>query len=543
MSVSRRTFLKGSAASAASIALASPLASANSCSSSEEMVALNAPRNPKNILIITADQLAKRGISAYGNQQVKTPVIDNILLSGMRFDNAYCAYPLCAPSRASFWTGRLPHQTGVIANDSPNIPETMSTLGDLFSQAGYECRHFGKQHDYGALAGFDCAPQIELEFESHPAFPVDYDTKEDVYCLQESLQYIQQLPQRENKKPFLLAVEFNNPHNINGWTGNFAGEHGDIEGIGDLPPLLDNFNTQSDLNNRPKAIQYACCTHNRVMQAGSWNEKNYQQYLKAYYYFTELVDNYIGQVIAALKETGYWDDTLVVFFSDHGDAMGAHRLVAKMNWFYEESTNVPLAFAGPGVKQGMIKNELVSLCDLLPTLCDYVGIKYPDNLYGKSLYPLLKDEKVINWRDYVICQWNTDRNVDVQPARMLRTDKFKYIIYKEDEEEELYDMVNDRGETTNLAINKKYRSQKAELREKLDNYLRNSVDPFYTQEAIVNQKWRSHPIGYQHHSGETSIQVYQKQIRPLLADKQFSKAREIRLSLYKEARLSYTGKK
>lgn len=191
----------------------------------------------------------------------------------------------------------------------------------------------------------------------------------------------------------------------------------------------------------------------------------------------------------------------------------------------------------------MIKNELVSLCDLLPTLCDYVGIKYPDNLYGKSLYPLLKDEKVINWRDYVICQWNTDRNVDVQPARMLRTDKFKYIIYKEDEEEELYDMVNDRGETTNLAINKKYRSQKAELREKLDNYLRNSVDPFYTQEAIVNQKWRSHPIGYQHHSGETSIQVYQKQIRPLLADKQFSKAREIRLSLYKEARLSYTGKK
>ncbi|QGW01709.1 sulfatase-like hydrolase/transferase [Proteus terrae subsp. cibarius] len=542
MSITRRDLLKGVAVGATGLSLVSPL-SALSSSTKEYITPLNTPKNPKNILIITADQLAKRGISAYGNKEVKTPVIDSILNTGTSFYNAYCAYPLCAPSRACFWTGKLPHQTGIISNDSPNIPETMSTLGTLFSQVGYECKHFGKRHDYGSLEGFDCAPQIEKEFNAHPAFPVDYDTKEDVYCLEESLKYINSLPKREEKKPFLLAVEFNNPHNINGWTGNFAGEHGDIENIGQLPPLLNNFDTADDLKNRPKAIQYACCTHNRVMQSGKWSEKNFQQYLKAYYYFTELVDSYIGQVINALKKSGYWEDTLVVFFSDHGDAMGAHRLVAKMNWFYEESTNVPFAFSGPGIQSGALKHELTSLCDLLPTLCEYIGIDYPKNIYGRSLYPLLTGKTVKEWRNSVICHWNTDRNVDVQPARMLRTENFKYIIYKEDEEEELYDMVNDRGETQNLSHHPDYQQIKKELRLKLDNEIRNNSDPFYIQEVIINKKWRSHEVGYQHHTGETSIQVYQKKIRPLLAENEIDKARRMRLNLYKEARLSYICEK
>lgn len=536
MGISRRKFIQNVALSSTSLSFSGYI-TANTKQSELPKKALNA----KNIVIITADQLAKRAVSAYGNADVKTPNIDSLIHTGVSFDNSYCSYPLCAPSRSCFWTGCLPHQTGVVANDNPNIPETLATIGTLFKEAGYECRHFGKRHDHGALKGFESAEQIELDFPEEKAFPVNYDTREDVYCLQESLKYINQLNQRSEKKPFLLAVEFNNPHNINGWVGKFAGIHDDIEGIGELPNILDNFDTAADLINRPKAIQYACCTHTRVKQAGKWNMKNYQQYLKAYYYYTELADNYIGQVIAALKSNGLYDDTLIVFFSDHGDAMGAHRLVTKMNWFYEEATNVPLVFCGPNIKKAQLKKELVSLCDLLPTLCDYVGINIPQGIYGCSLLPLLTGQQVNQWREYVIAHWNTDRNLDLQPARMLRTKDYKYILYKEDEEEELYDMVHDRGETKNLAHIAKYQDTKKSLRAMLDKHIQNVSDPFYSQDVLLDYKqWRSHPIGYEHHIGDTSTEIYLREIRPLLNNKEFDKAHQVKLALQKKIRFSLT---
>lgn len=534
MSITRRKFIRNVALGSAGMVVMPETMAKDTCSNEGEKLL-----NAKNIVIITADQLAKRAVGGYGNKVVKTPNIDALMAQGVSFENAYCSYPLCAPSRSSFWTGCLPHHTGVVANDNADIPETLATVGSIFSEAGYECYHFGKRHDHGALRGFISAEQIEKDFPAEPAFPVNYDTKEDVYCLEESLKFINRLNQRKEKKPFLLAVEFNNPHNINGWVGKFAGEHGDIEGIGELPELLDNFDTKSDLINRPKAVQYACCTHTRVKQAGKWNEKNFQQYLKAYYYYTELADNYIGQVINALKENGLYDDTLIVFFSDHGDAMGAHRLVTKMNWFYEEAMSVPFTLLGPDIPKNQHKKELVSLCDLLPTLCDYVGLTVPNPIYGRSLLPLLQNKPTEEWREYVIAHWNTDRNLDLQPARMLRTNEFKYVLYKEDEEEELYDMVNDRGETRNLANDPNYREIKRELRAKLDKHIQNNSDPFYSQDVLIDpQRWRSHPLGYEHHTGETSTEIYLREIRPLLTKKDWEKAHKVTLELQKQLRLS-----
>ncbi len=117
MSISRRSFIKGATIAGTASAF-SPTVFANKTNS----VVINKPTNPKNILIITADQLAKKAVAGYGNDFVKTPAMDSIINKGTRFENAYCPFPLCAPSRASFWTGRLPHQTGIIANSSPNIP-------------------------------------------------------------------------------------------------------------------------------------------------------------------------------------------------------------------------------------------------------------------------------------------------------------------------------------------------------------------------------------------------------------------------------------
>lgn len=112
----------------------------------------------------------------------------------------------------------------------------------------------------------------------------------------------------------MMAVEFNNPHNICGWVGAFEGEHGEVEGIGELPPLPDNFDTEADLMTRSKSVQYSCCTHNRTRQSTQWNTLNFRQYLKAYYHYTQLADECIEQVLETLRQRGLEDETLVVFF-------------------------------------------------------------------------------------------------------------------------------------------------------------------------------------------------------------------------------------
>ncbi|MGF1777333.1 sulfatase-like hydrolase/transferase, partial [Vibrio nomapromontoriensis] len=128
MSLSRRKFIKGVAGAAVTTGVATTFsASANTPAEqiAEKMKGQTVNGKPVNILIITADQLAKKGIAAYGNTVANTPAIDSIINKGTRFNSAFTAYPLCGPSRASFWTGRLPHQNGVHGNNSPDIPTTM----------------------------------------------------------------------------------------------------------------------------------------------------------------------------------------------------------------------------------------------------------------------------------------------------------------------------------------------------------------------------------------------------------------------------------
>ncbi len=412
----------------------------------------------------------------------------------------------------------------------------METLGNIFNQAGYECVHFGKQHDYGSLKGFIRADQVQKDVATTSAFPVNYDSREDVYCLEESVKF---LKEKTNKKPFLMAVEFNNPHNICGWVSKFQGEHGDINGIGELPELPENFEVNDDLMSRSKSVQYACCTHNRTRQTSHWNELNFRQYLKAYYHYTELADDCIGQVLNTLKETGHDKDTLVVFFADHGDSMGAHRLVTKMNWFYDETTNVPFVFSGPDIKQGNQLNQLVSLCDLLPTLCDYVGLPIPEHIYGKSVLPLLQGKQVDDWHKEVVSHWHTNREMTIQPARMMRTEKYKYIVYREDSDEELYDMINDQGEMKNLSKDPAFASVLEEMRSRFKNYVANTVDPFFTQEVVVDKRWRSHELGYHNHEGDSSIDIYLREIRPLEKKKDVKAIEAAKQAVVTAARGSY----
>lgn len=502
MSLTRRNFIKGVAGAAAASSTSAVVLTPSSAMASP---ATQTTSKPKNILIITADQLSRHAIGGYGNSDVSTPAIDSIIAQGTRFNAAYTAYPLCGPSRASFWTGRLPHQNGVHGNNSPNIPSSMPTLGQLFREAGYDAVHFGKQHDFGSLRGFDCAEQIEMDMDAPEAFPVNYDSREDLYAEQESVAFLR----KKHDKPFIMAVDFNNPHNICGWVGAFAGPHSDIQGIGPLPPLRDNFENLDPITNRPPAVQYLCCGHHRMHEASHWSPLNYQQYLAAYYHYTRMGDNSIKKVLDALAQSDAADNTLIVFFSDHGDAMGSHRQVTKMNFFYEEATNVPFVMVGPGIPRNQHSDELVSLCDLLPTLCDYAGLSTPEQLYGRSVLPLLDEKSPDDWREAVVSQWYTSRETTIEPARMYRTKTHKYTVYQEGGEE-LFDLVQDPGERQNLANDPAYRDLLVEYRERFTHYTHEQIDPFKTQAVNIDPAWRHHTPGYQHHHGDCALDAYLK---------------------------------
>lgn len=471
----------------------------------------SAGQGKANILIIIADQLSHKAIPSYGDKYADIPAIESIMKGGVRFTNAYTPCPLCQPARAAFWTSRYPHQTGVLDN-MPRVPEegftrvgamiddTIPTLGDVFSSAGYITRHFGKMHDAGALRGFtsdDPAAELPVE-EIEPAWPINVDTTRDRYTTQRCCEFLR----AGHDKPFIAVADLNNPHNICGWVGENKGEHIDKPINAALPELPANFET-ADMDTRPAGIRYLCCTHPRLTQASHWNGENYRHYLAAYYHYLKRVDDEIALILEALKEGGYDKNTLIVFMADHGDSMAAHRMVTKRLSFYDEAAKVPLAFAGAGVNGGerVVDKPLVSLLDLMPTLCDYARLTPPQGMQGQSLMPYIDNSGQAIERDYVVSQWDAEWNWTREPGRMLRTKRYKYIKYAEDKAEELYDMQKDPGETRNLVPAPEYKDILDEHRRLFAGYLAASNDPFESLKAVVDPKWRSHAPGYTNHTG------------------------------------------
>lgn len=454
-----------------------------------------------NILLIVTDQLTWRALPCYGNMYVKTPGIDRIAENGVRFTNCYTPCPLCQPARAAFWSGRYPHETKVLSNGRKwpvdPVPEDFCTLGETFAKAGYKTVHFGKCHDAGALRGFECSPEQQIHVEDiNPAFPYNFDTYEDRDTTEKTVEFLNTY---SGERPFLMVCDLVNPHNICGWVGENQGEHQDIPTGKELPPLPENFEFE-DLENRPAAVRYICCSHNRQAQAALWTERNYQHYLAAYYHYLETADKEIGRVLDALESSSYADNTMIVFFADHGDSMAARGRVTKQVDFYEEVTRVPLLFGGKGITGSREIHETVSLLDLYPTLCGYAGIPVPKGLRGVDLSVGLRGGQVPK-RDYVASQWHTEWGYTVSPGRMVCNGRFKYTYYIEDQGEELYDLKNDPYEKRNVAGEPPYGKALADMRRLFRQYLQDTGDDFLELKWHADTKWRSHKPGYHNHRG------------------------------------------
>jgi len=446
-----------------------------------------------NILFITADQMSFR---AYPSVYAQTPNLNRIAQEAVVFDRCYTPCPMCQPARASFWTGRYPHETTVISNGGvfrdEAVNPTLVTVGDVFRTAGYETVHFGKKHDAGALRGFTCAEEKMADITGPSAFPYTRDTKVDRYTADVAAEWLA----KPAGKPFFAAVEFVNPHNICEWVGINEGVHDNAADMGNLPPLPENY-AFDDIANRPHAVRYICCSHRRQTQTTGWTDDNFCAYVAAYYHYIEVFDKELGRVLDALEASGQAENTVIVFTADHGDHMAARGMTTKHAALYEEVMHVPLFVKLPKGETQHVDTP-VSLLDLFPTFCGIAGIEAPMGLCGQNL---LNDNLAM--REAVFGEWHTEWGYTVAPGRMVAMKEWKYNRFIGDGEE-LFDLINDPYEKRNLAHDTAYADMLAEMRERLEAHIKATDDDFFTLSPncmVKSEGWAAHPVGYQNHVG------------------------------------------
>ena len=420
-----------------------------------------------NVLLIMTDQQCAGAMSCAGNKHLKTPAMDSIAATGVRFDRAYVAQPLCLPCRSSMQTGRFPHEIGTPANSSLMEGE-FPMLGNLLTSAGYECAYLGKWHI-----------GVDVKEEHRHGYSLLRDAK-DRKLPQMAADFLKE----ERGKPFFLTVSFRNPHDVCQLSRRHELPQGPIPPVpppDQCPPLPDNFAIPE---HEPSAIRMTQRElSDKTYPTAGWDEDMWRQYLWGYYRLVEKVDQQIGQVLKALRESAYNDDTLIIFLSDHGEGVAGHHWNQK-RVLYEETVHIPLLISQRHVTQaGVLDSEhFVSTgADLLPTILDFAGIPIPGDLRGRSLRPLVMGEEHIEWRDSIVTETLLcdGRDHDGVTGRMLRTERYKYIVYNAGKNrEQMFDMESDPGEMRNLAVCDEYGEVLQEHRLRLALWCRQTGDDF-----------------------------------------------------------------
>ena len=426
-----------------------------------------------NVLFIAVDDL-NNDLSCYGHPLVQSPNIDRLARRGMRFDRAYCQYPVCNPSRASLMTGLYPEQTGVLSNagDFRKRHPGIITLSQHFMSNGYFAARVGKIYHYGVPL------QIGTSGEDDPAswnkvvnpIGIDRTELEPVATLQkgkyggtlswrivesrdedhtdgkgalEAIRLIEKNHPDKTGKPFFLAMGFFRPH-----TPYVAPEHyAKLYPLDKINPVMEKLGDRDDIP--PAAL--ADRPHQRELSLVQRRE-----IIQAYYASITLVDSCVGKLLDALDRLKLDDNTIVVFFSDHGYHLGQHGLWQKSDLF-EGSARVPLILSVPGMKNaGRATQSLAELIDLYPTLADLCGLTKPAHLNGQSLAPVLNDPSA-KVRQTAFTVSNARGKIPghrgTKPlGHTIRTKRYRYTEWGGGKHGiELYDYKTDPDEYTNLA--------------------------------------------------------------------------------------------
>lgn len=435
-----------------------------------------------NVLFLMSDDLNNM-LGCYGDPLAKTPHIDRLAARGVLFDRAYCAFPLCGPSRNALLTGLYPNSTGILANAQifrQTIPSQQS-MPQTFRNSGYFAARIGKLYHYNVpnsigTNGHDDPGSWEMELNPPGVDRLEEESrifsllpgqfggvlswyaspKSDQYHtdgqMADDAEWVLERCAKRKDRPFFLAVGFFRPH-----TPYVSPKpYFDLYPENEMPVVQGVKEDQADI---PLA---GLGSHKK--EQDKLTDDLRRQCRQAYYASISFMDAQVGRVVDALDRLGLSDNTIIVFTSDHGYHMGEHGLWQKMSLF-EESSRVPMLIVAPGVaRKGGTAKSPVSHVDLFPTLAELCGVKTPANVQGQSLVPMLKDPSVTG-RGWAITQVmrgggpnraSVTTNVGSEGARFfgysLRTPRWRYTEWDEGRKgRELYDHDADPRELSNLA--------------------------------------------------------------------------------------------
>lgn len=437
-----------------------------------------------NVLFIISDDLTSTAVSAYGNENVQTPNIDKLASEGVKYNRAYCQYPVCGPSRASFMFGYYPTATTTYGYVSgrENVGFEKKSWSQLFKENGYYTARVSKIYHMGVPIhieegsnGTDDSlswderynsqgPEWKAEGEAelvqgNPDGSIERkggnvmtivkaDGDDLVHSDGKTAVKASQLIKEHKDEPFFLAVGFVRPHVPFVAPKKYFGPYPWQESV--LPESVEN-----DWDDIPKkGINYVTSVN------GQMSTEQEKKAIAAYYASVSYMDAQVGKVLKTLKEEGLEDNTIVIFASDHGFHLGEHKFWMKVS-VKEESAKIPLIIKVPG-KEPKVCNSFVELIDLYPTVAELAGLEAPQQLQGKSLVRTL-DDPDFQVRDMAFSVTQGGNTF------LLRTDKWAFIQYNEDASAgiELFDMEKDPKQFHNLASDPDYASIVEEFQNKL----------------------------------------------------------------------------
>ena len=375
---------------------------------------------PPNILWYCTDQQRFDTIGALGNPHVHTPNFDRLVREGVAFTHTYCQAPICTPSRASFLTGRYPSAVGVNGNGNPWFPQEETLVTRRLADVGYECGLVGKLHLAGAYLGRE--PRVDdgysfFQYSHAPrddwsrghdyadwlreqgadaagllavapvphglAEPTSTDDNvpprlhQSTWCSDRAIDFIA----ANQERPWLLSVNPYDPHPPYDppWEYYRRFDPDTLPG----PHFQD-----SDLDHQRSLAEAGFQTE--PMTPDEFDGAGGRKAQALYYAMIEQLDDQFGRILDMLERTGQRENTVIVFMSDHGEALGDHGLAHKGCRFFDGLTRVPLIISWPGHLESDLRSDaLVELLDVAPTLMELAGLPTPPEMQGRSLVPIL----------------------------------------------------------------------------------------------------------------------------------------------------------
>lgn len=454
----------------------------------------------KNILLIFTDQQRYDTIEALGNNIIKTPALNSMVKEGISFTRAYTPCPVCVPARYSMHTGQMPHRVDCLINE--RMPDGRKSFMEILSANGYQTHGTGKMHfafegksedtpwgfesrDYSEECGADDHFKKFLIENGYGHVYDPHGVRSEMYYVPQPSQLparlhnttwvadrsIEFLEERDKNRPFMLMTSFIKPHppfeSPTPWNKLYRG------------PEMPLPKRPQDSNN---LVTYWNRFQNRYKHRDQGIDDSLVRNMKAAYYSAiSFVDYNIGRLMEYMKQNNLYEDTLIIFASDHGEMLGDYNCVGK-RCFFDSAARVPMIMIHPDMPKGELCDTPVSLVDILPTLLEYAGIKEEEDYSGESLADIAAGSVD---RDMVFGQFNRNEYATF----MAVTKEWKYVYSAPDNKEWLYDLVSDPGETRNCANNPMYVHHTKRMKQGLIEYLKKDgyLNP------IDGDDWKRYP--------------------------------------------------